>query len=115
MSQSLKNLFLCLLFLSVFTESSSFNFRQKLNKAIENGKSFYKSKYGKDKTWHFLGHDASEYPGTDEELRKIQMEKWDDYYVCLAKQENNIGEHGSVIAEAVLAFEGESIKYCYSA
>lgn len=106
-------IFLFILFANIWNtvnECSALNFREKLNQAVSKAKSIYKNRFGKDKTWHFLGHDKSEYPGADKAMRKIQADKWEEYYECLKKQENNFGKHGSIIPEAVLALEGESIK-----
>lgn len=77
-----------------------------LNKA----KAYYKSQFGKDKTWHFLGYDVSEYPGANAEYRKINKEKWNEYYECLKIQNDNLGVHRSVTPEAVQAFEGSFVR-----
>lgn len=86
-------------------------FKTNLKQIKEKAKHYYKSKYGKDKTWKFLGYDPSEFPGSNDKYRNGNRQKWDEYYECLRQQDANIGEHGSVVPEAVLGFEGGSITY----
>lgn len=89
----------------------AYNFQHVLNKAKARANSLYKkSEYGNE-NMHFLGYDRSEYPGTNADRRRRQAAKWEEYYSCLRQQESNIGKYGSIIPEAVLALEGESIKY----
>lgn len=93
----------------LLTQTVSFNYQKHLNNAITKAKELYTKHFGKDKSWHFLGYDATEYPGTDENLRRINREKWEKYYECLIKQNQSLTNHGSIIPEAILAFEGESV------
>lgn len=83
-------------------------FKTNLKDIKEKAKKYYKSKFGKDKTWKFLGYDVSEYPGSNDKYRKENQQKWEEYYDCLREQDTNIGEHGSVVPEAILGFEGGS-------
>lgn len=93
----------------IFEESNSFSFRSKINDLIKKAKEFYRKQFHKDKTWHFLGYDKTEYPGTDEKLLNVNREKWQEYYDCLKKQEDSLENHGSIIPEALLAFQGQLI------
>lgn len=84
-------------------------FKNNLQQIKEKAKNYYKSKFGKDKTWKFLGYDPMEYPGNNDIYRKKNREKWEEYYECLRQQDKNIREHGSVVPEAILSFEGGSV------
>lgn len=86
-----------------------FKFRAKIKDTISKAKELYKKKFLKDKTWHFLGYDKTEYPGTDKGMLKINVGKWNEYYACLKKQENSLENHGSIIPEAIVAYEGQLI------
>lgn len=81
-----------------------------LKKIKEKAKKYYKKKFGKDKTWTFLGYDITQYPGANEKYRQIHRKEWEVYYTCLKEQNDNLGEHGSAIPEAVLGFEGGTVK-----
>lgn len=85
-------------------------FESSLKKIKNKAKNIYKSKFGKDKTWHYLGYDLSEYPGTNEKFRQKNREKWNEYYECLKTQEKHLGEELSITPEALLAFETNSIQ-----
>lgn len=98
---------------SLFAVCLSIGFNKVLNSAISHAKNLYKSRFTKDKSWHFLGYDPTEYPRTNERYQKLHREKWQEYYDCLLKQEEELKYHGSMIPEAVLAIEGESVKYTY--
>lgn len=76
----------------------------------EKAKQYYKSKFQKDKSWQFLGYDVTEYPGTNSKYREIHRQKWEEYYSCLHEQKQNLGPHGSATPEAVLGFEGGTVK-----
>lgn len=84
-------------------------FKTNINQLKEKAKNYYKSKFGKDKTWKFLGYDPAEFPGSNDKYRTGNQQKWEEYYECLRKQDSNIGEHGSVVPEAILGFEGGSV------
>lgn len=77
----------------------------------EKAKEVYKKNFKKDKTWHFLGFDNTEYPGTNSEYRKIQAEKWDRYYNCLNSQSTSFKSKMGAVPEALLAFQGSFIRY----
>lgn len=83
-------------------------FKTNLKQIKKKAKTYYKSKFGKDKTWKFLGYDVSEYPGSNDKYRHENRQKWEEYYDCLRQQDQNIGQHGSVVPEAILGFEGGS-------
>ncbi|KAH0808598.1 hypothetical protein GEV33_014190 [Tenebrio molitor] len=85
-------------------------FSNALKKLKQKSKEAYKKKFGKDKTWHFLGFDLTEYPGTNEKYRQMNKEKWDDYYGCLEAQNTNLGRDFSVTPEAVQVVESSSIR-----
>lgn len=102
--------FLTILCIGFLIRNADGIFGDKLKKIKEKAKTFYKSKFGKNTTWHFLGHDASEYPGASEEYKKLNKEKWDDYYECLKFQEERLGKHRSVIPESTYVFKGGSAK-----
>lgn len=85
-------------------------FGDKLSGIKEKAHKYYKIKLEKDKTWQFLGYDISEYPGANEKYRDIHKKQWEEYYNCLREQNSNLGMHGSATPEAVLGFEGGTIK-----
>lgn len=85
-------------------------FGSSLKKLKDKASNLYKSKFGKDKTWSFLGHDLTEYPGTNEKYIVLNEEKWEEYYKCLGAQNENLGKYLSVTPEALLGFEGNSVK-----
>ncbi|XP_018318660.1 uncharacterized protein LOC108732390 isoform X2 [Agrilus planipennis] len=80
-------------------------------KLTEKAKAYYKTKYGKDSSTHFLGYDITEYPGRNAEYKKIHRKKWEKYYSCLQDQEDSFGNHGSATPEAVLGFQCLSIRF----
>lgn len=86
-------------------------FKKNLNKIKEKAKQYYKNKFGRDKSWQFLGYDITEYPGANSHYREIHKQQWDEYYKCLEEQKENIGQHGSATPEAVVGFEGGTVKY----
>lgn len=108
---NVKVIVLILVILVTFKQTFCFNLFSKINDVIKKAKDFYKKKYHKDKTWQFLGYDKTEYPGTDQQLLNLNREKWNTYYDCLKKQEDSLENHGSIIPEAVLAFEDQLITY----
>lgn len=83
-------------------------FSNALKKLKQKSKEAYKKKFGKDKTWHFLGYDLTEYPGTNEKYRQINKDKWSDYYACLKEQDAN--HDSSLTPEAVQVVESSSIR-----
>lgn len=72
--------------------------------------SMYKSTFGKDTTWHFLGHDQSIYPGNNVKLVEMNKQKWEEHYKCLKRQAESLGKHSSISPEAVLGFEGNNVR-----
>lgn len=80
------------------------------NKLMNKTKSYYKTQFHHDKAWYFLGHDISEYPGVNINYRARNKQKWDEYYTCLNLQNENLGTHRSTTPEAVLGFEGGTIR-----
>lgn len=97
-----------LLTIGIFPFVTDAFLKTNLKDITEKAKKYYKSKFGKDKTWKFLGYDVSEYPGSNDKYRNENKQKWEEYYECLRQQDKNIGEHGSVVPEAILGFEGGS-------
>lgn len=95
---------------SLLLQINCFLQNKHLNKIKEKAKKYYKSKFGKDKSWQFLGYDITEYPGANSKYRDIHRQKWEEYYNCLAEQKKNIGQHGSATPEAVLGFKGGTVK-----
>ncbi|XP_064211797.1 uncharacterized protein LOC103314839 [Tribolium castaneum] len=85
-------------------------FSNALKKLKQKSKEAYKKKFGKDKTWHFLGFDLTEYPGTNEKYRQLNKDKWGDYYACLEEQNSNVGHDFSVTPEAVQVVESGSVR-----
>ncbi|KAJ3650230.1 hypothetical protein Zmor_021929 [Zophobas morio] len=85
-------------------------FSNALKKLKQKSKEAYKKKFGKDKTWHFLGHDLTEFPGTNENYRQINKEKWDEYYACLMAQNTNLGRTMSITPESLQIFESTSVR-----
>lgn len=102
--------FLLIFCLILFVKESEEIFGSKMKKLKQKAKQMYNKKFGKDKTWHFLGHDAAEFPGANEKFRMINEEKWQDYYDCLTEQKASLGSKKSLIPKAVLTFEGGSVK-----
>lgn len=93
------------IFLSIILSATAL-FSNPLKKLKQKSKDAFNKKFGRDKTWHFLGFDLTEYPGTNEKYRQINEEKWTKYYNCLnAKNQRT----DSVIPEAVEIIEGASI------
>lgn len=104
-----KHLFtICIFLIAQFLLTEAL-FKNNLKQIKEKAKNYYKSKFGKDKTWKFLGYDPAEYPGNNDKYRSENRQKWEEYYDCLRQQDTNIGEHGSVVPEAILGFEGGSV------
>lgn len=81
-------------------------FKSNLKKA----KMFYKKKFGKGKL-NYLGHDESEYPGTNADYRNVNRQKWQEYYDCLGDFRLNLGYSKSVIPLAIEAIEGNYVRY----
>jgi hypothetical protein len=52
-----------------------------------------------------------EYPGNDPKLRQEIQKLWRSYYVCLLKKYKSLGPHKSVMPEAIMVFEGSSVRY----
>lgn len=94
----------------IIFHSQAANFKDALKNIKNKAVQLYKNKYGKDKSWHFLGQDPTEYPGTNEKYLKINKQKWDIYYECLDVENKNLGKQLSVTPEAIVAFEGSNIK-----
>lgn len=97
------------IFLYIYLPSGEALFKTNLKAIKEKAKKYYKSKFGKDKTWKFLGYDVAEYPGSNDKYRAENRQKWEEYYQCIQEQDRNIGKHGSVVPEAILGFEGGSV------
>ncbi|CAG9858446.1 unnamed protein product, partial [Phyllotreta striolata] len=57
-----------------------------------------------------MGNALSDYPGTNPKYIKINEDLWEEYYSCLKHQEENLGSYLSMIPQAILGFEGSSIK-----
>ncbi|XP_069682064.1 Ig-like V-type domain-containing protein FAM187A [Periplaneta americana] len=51
-----------------------------------------------------------EYPGNDPQLRWEIRQLWDDYYSCLEKKLKSLGSQKSVMPEAIMVFEGSSVR-----
>lgn len=85
-------------------------FNGALKKLKQKAKNAYNKKFGKDKTWHFLGHDLTEYPGTNAKYRAINKEKWDDYYACLTALDDSMANQ-AITPEAIQGIEASSIRY----
>nr|CAI5833635.1 unnamed protein product [Callosobruchus analis] len=81
-----------------------------MKKIKEKASSIFKTKFGKGKALHFLGHDVSEFPASNSEYIKVNKAKWEEYYQCLRKQNESLGSRLSATPEAVLGFEGHNIK-----
>ncbi|VEN61614.1 unnamed protein product [Callosobruchus maculatus] len=90
--------------------SSEALFGNPMKKLKEKASSIFKTKFGKGKALHFLGHDLSEYPASNSEYIKVNKAKWEEYYQCLRKQNESLGSSLSATPEAVLGFEGHNIK-----
>lgn len=97
----------CLLLLSNLSEEF---FKSSIQKLKEKAQKIYKSKFGKDKTWHFLGHDASEYPGSNHKYLQLNKQKWNEYYDCLQKRKDSLGLAKTITPEALQGFIGYSVK-----
>lgn len=81
-------------------------FNNPLKKLKQKSKESFNKKFGRDKSWHFLGFDLTEYPGTNEQYRQLNKEKWSKYYNCLNSK--NLPTT-SVTPEAIETIEGGSI------
>ncbi|CAH0550924.1 unnamed protein product [Brassicogethes aeneus] len=92
----------------ILVEASIFS--SSLKKLKEKAKSIYKKNFGKDKTWQYTGTDPTEYPGLNHEYRKIQKAKWEKYYECLIVQNKSLDGKISATPEAILGYEGSSVK-----
>ncbi|CAG9840072.1 unnamed protein product [Diabrotica balteata] len=84
-------------------------FGDSLKKLRQKASDIYKTKHS-GKLLNFLGHVASEYPGTNEKYIKINDDLWEDYYNCLKRQEERLGQYLSMSPEAVLGFVGGNVK-----
>lgn len=105
-----KENFILLVLITIDLDLTEAFFDDKLKKIKEKAKKYYKKKFGKEKSWTFLGYDITQYPGANEKYRAIHRKEWEEYYTCLKEQNDNLGEHGSAIPEAVLGFEGGTVK-----
>ncbi|XP_050515154.1 uncharacterized protein LOC114327817 [Diabrotica virgifera virgifera] len=84
-------------------------FGDSLKKLRQKASDMYKTKHS-GKLLNFLGHVASEYPGTNAKYIKINEDLWDEYYNCLKRQEESTGQYLSMSPEAVLGFVGGNVK-----
>lgn len=96
--------------LTITPDETQAIFGDRFKKLKNKAKSFFKSKFGKGQALHFLGHDVSEYPGANDKYRKMNEQKWQDYYDCLKFQEDNLGAQKTTVPEAIQSFAGGSVK-----
>lgn len=84
-------------------------FGNSLKKLREKASSMYKTQK-KGVHLNFMGNVASDYPGTNPKYIKINEDNWEEYYSCLKKQEENLGRQLSMTPQAIVGFEGASVK-----
>ncbi|XP_063238184.1 Ig-like V-type domain-containing protein FAM187A [Bacillus rossius redtenbacheri] len=71
---------------------------------------FFREKRPLPKEGEFVRENEFEFPGTDRRLIRALGALWDAYYECLRSSYASIGPLRSITPEAVMAFEGSSIK-----
>ncbi|XP_057655433.1 uncharacterized protein LOC130893390 [Diorhabda carinulata] len=84
-------------------------FGDSLKKLRQKASEVYRTQ-SSEKSLNFLGHIASDYPGTNPKYLKINEDLWENYYSCLRAQQNYIGDNLSLCPEAILGFEGGNVK-----
>ena len=73
-------------------------------------KSLLKGK-SKSQISEFPSESGLEYPGNDPQLRWEIRQLWNEYYKCLEETYQSLGSHKSVTPEAIMVFEGSSVRY----
>jgi hypothetical protein len=51
-----------------------------------------------------------EYPGNDPQLRQEIQQLWEKYYACLQRKYESLGPQKTVMPEAIMVFEGTSVR-----
>nr|CAD7571066.1 unnamed protein product [Timema californicum] len=74
-------------------------------------KEFFSKKTKIPKEGEFVRESELYYPGMNRQLLEIIGQMWEQYYECLNISHTTIGPHRSVMPEAVMVFEGGSVKF----
>jgi hypothetical protein len=93
------------IFLALSEQCEGFLFPKLKNKL----KSILKGK-SKLQTSEFPVESGLEYPGNDDQLQWKIRELWNRYYRCLEEKYQSLGRHKSVMPEAIMVFEGTSVR-----
>lgn len=84
-------------------------FKHRMQGVQEKAKGYFKSQFGKS-SMNFMGLESSDYPGTNAEYRKINRDKWQVYYECLALRQRALEQHHTIPPEAKVAVVGGYVK-----
>jgi hypothetical protein len=78
-------------------------------KLTQNLRDFLKGK-AQPKFAEFPSESGLEYPGNDPQLRQEIRQLWEKYYACLQDKYGSLGPQKSLMPEAIMVFEGSSVR-----